>query len=99
MKAKINEASVLWISERASFKNACGENRQPKDHHRYDVIRAVGNSPQPTVQSGPADEPPDRSRNGNCSQGGHKVFHAVVVIPVAVFSCSQGEEATVGPEK
>src|ERR1017187_2034320 len=99
MKAEINEVGVLWISEGASSKDACGENSQAEDHHRNDVVRAVGNPSQPAVQSGPADEPPNRSRNHDCSQGGHKVFHTVVVISIAVVGGGQGEEPSVGPEQ
>ena len=90
---------VLWISECAAFQDPGGENRQAKDHHRNDVVCAVWNASQPAVECGPADEPPNRSRNRDCGQCRNKVFHAVVVIPIAVFSCSQGEEATVGPEE
>src|SRR5580698_2644341 len=99
MKAEINKASMLWIPECAAFQYPGGENREPKDDHRNDVVRAIGNSTQPAVQSGSADEPPNRCRNRNGSQCGHKVLHAVVVISIAVFSCSQGKEAAIGPEK
>jgi len=44
MKLEEHEARMLRIAEGAALKNARGQNRQAKDHHRDDVIRAVGNS-------------------------------------------------------